>query len=278
MVPISRRAALSALSGLSVLAISSGVRSAMAATDAPRRITISAADGQNLSAFLSLPRQLPAPAVLTIHGSLGLTDWYKSQAAELAEAGFVALAVDLFPGQVAGDLDGEQRLIEAAFRDTAKTTENLAAWVNWLRCDPRTNGKVGIVGWSFGAWWALRASIAAVPDATVIYYGLRYGTPAANEMETVELARLKGPLLAHFGSLDSSTPAEQVDRFGGELSTAGNTFEIDWYSANHGFADLTKDAYDRSAAAAAWVRTVEFLRATLASPPILVNGAFHVER
>jgi carboxymethylenebutenolidase len=268
MVPISRRAALSALSGLSVLAISSGARSAMADTGAPQRIAISAADGQNLSAFLSLPRQLPAPAVLTIHGSLGLTDWYKSQAAELARAGFVALAVDLFPGQVAGDLDGEQRLIAAAFSDTAKTTENLAAWVDWLRCDPRTNGKVGIVGWSFGAWWALRASIAAAPDATVIYYGLRYRTPAAGEIETVELARLKGPLLAHFGKFDSSIPTEQVDRFRGEMSAAGKTFEIDWYPANHGFADLTKDAYDRSAAAAAWVRTVEFLRTTLASSPI----------
>jgi carboxymethylenebutenolidase len=249
----------------------------MADTGAPRRTTISAADGRNLSAFLSLPRQLPAPAVLTIHGSLGLTDWYKSQAAELAKEGFVALAVDLFPGQVAGDLDGEQRLIEAAFSDTAKTTETLASCVNWLRCDPRTNGKVGIVGWSFGAWWALRASIAAAPDATVIYYGLRCSAPAANKMETVELARLKGPLPAHFGKFDSSIPAEQVNRFRGEMSAAGKTFEIDWYLANHGFANPTVDAYDRSAAAVAWARTVEFLHTTLTSQT-LVDRPLHVER
>jgi len=145
----------------------------------PEFITINTPDGRQLNAFLSLPTELPAPAVLTIHGSLGLTDWYRSQAAEFAAAGFVGLAVDLFPGQLAWDLDGEQRLISEAFGDARRMTENIVDWVDWLRCDPRTNGKVGIVGWSFGAWWALRASIAAAPEATVLYYGLKYGHPVS---------------------------------------------------------------------------------------------------
>jgi carboxymethylenebutenolidase len=265
MVPVSRRSALSTVSG--VLVLLSGVRPAPADGDDVTHITIRSAGSRTLSAVLSLPRQLPAPAVLSIHGSLGLTSWYKSQAAELAKAGFVGLAVDLFPGQVARDLDGEQRLIAAASCDAMGTTETLADWVQWLRRDPRTNGKVGILGWSFGAWWALHASIAAASDATVIYYGLRYGAPAANETEVLELARLKGPLLAHFGAFDSSIPEEQVGRFRRELNAAKRTFEIDWYPANHGFADPTVDAYDRRAAALAWSRTVEFLRATLTSPP-----------
>lgn len=263
MVPVSRRAALSTVSG--ALAFSSGVRPAPADGDASERIAISSSGGRTLSAVLSMPRQMPAPAVLTIHGSLGLTAWYASQAAALAKVGFVGLAVDLFPGQVARDLDGEQRLIEAAFSDAARTTEALAAWLQWLRRDPRINGKVGIVGWSFGAWWALQASVAAASGATVIYYGLRYGAAAASE--TLELARLKGPLLAHFGKFDSSISATQVGRFRSALSEAGRTFEIDWYPANHGFADPTMDAYDRSAAVLAWMRTVAFLHAALASPP-----------
>src|SRR4030095_4388091 len=112
MVPISRRAALSGLSA--VLALSSGVRCAVADADASKRITIGSPYGRTLSAFLSLPRQLPAPAVLTIHGSLVLTDWYKSQAAELAEAGFVGLAVDLFPGEGGGGRGGQKRRIAGA--------------------------------------------------------------------------------------------------------------------------------------------------------------------
>jgi carboxymethylenebutenolidase len=204
---------------------------------------------------------------------LGLTDWYRSQAAEFAAAGFVGLAVDLFPGQLAWDLDGEQRLISEAFGDARRMTENLVDWVDWLRCDPRTNGKVGIVGWSFGAWWALRASIAAAPEATVLYYGLKYGHPGVRERETRELSQLKGPLLAHFGSFDTSIRLEQIDQSREELNAVRKSIEVDWYPANNGFADMTLDGYDRAAATAAWKRSIEFLRTSLASSPALADGA-----
>jgi carboxymethylenebutenolidase len=278
MNPISRRTVLSGLSACTAAALTSGVRLAKANAGPSQFIAIGSADGRQLNAFLSLPAQLPAPAVLTIHSSLGLTDWYRSQAAAFAEAGFVGLAVDLFPGQRAWDPDGEQRLIGEAFSDPKRTTQTLVDWVDWLRRDPRTNGKVAIVGWSFGAWWALSASIAAAPDATVMYYGLRYGHANAREQETIELSRLRGQLLAHFGSFDTSIPKAQIDQFRDELDALRKPIEIDWYPANNGFADQTLDGYDQAAAAAAWRRTVEFLHANLASSPVLTGGALHVER
>src|SRR5262249_7777490 len=119
---------------------------------------------------------------------------------------------------------------------------------------------------------------AAAPDATVMYYGLRYGHTNVREQETNELSKLRGRLLAHFGSFDTSIPKGQVDRFRGELEALGKSIEIDWYPANNGFADQTLDGYDRAAAAAAWGRTVEFLHANLASSPVLAGGAFHAER
>jgi carboxymethylenebutenolidase len=215
---------------------------------------------------------------LTIHGSLGLTDWYRSQAGAFAEEGFVGLAVDLFSGRLARNLDGEQHLIAEADANIRSTTEALVTWVNWLRNSPCTNGRVGVVGWSFGAWWALRASIAAAPEATVIYYGLKYGNPEHREKETGELRRLTGSLLAHFGEFDTSIPKDQVDRFQGELIAAGSSPQIHWHAADHGFANTALDGYDQAAAAAAWLRTVEFLRANLASPPGYLYGARHVER
>jgi len=278
MALISRRTALTILSAPPLMALASGVRSAMSEIDPAEPITISTDVGRSLTAFLSLPERLPAPAVLTIHGSLGLTDWYRAQAEALAREGFVALAVDLFAGRIARDLDGEQGLIDSTDRDAVGTTRSLADCVHWLRSDPRTNGRVGIVGWSFGAWWALRASIAAPTDATVLFYGLRSGASTAPEMETAELARLKGPLLAHFGAFDSSIPREQVDRFQRDLNAAGRSIEIDWHSADHGFANPTLDGYDQGAAAAAWRRTVEFLHTSLASSPALADGATHAER
>jgi carboxymethylenebutenolidase len=227
---------------------------------------IQASDGRRLTAFLSLPKHLPAPAVVTIHGSLGLTDWYRSQAAAFAREGFVGLAVELFPGRLAWDLDGERSLIADADRDIALMTDTLASWVDWLTCDPRTNGRVGVVGWSFGAWWALVASTARAVDATVLYYGLRYGDHDAAGAETAALARLRGPLLGLFGEGDQSIPRDRVERFREALTAARKSIEIDWYPAGHGFANMTLDAYDADSAAAAWRRAAAFLRTNLASP------------
>ena len=89
---------------------------------------------------------------------------------------------------------------------------------------------------------------------------------------------MKGPLLVHFGSFDTSIPIEQIDQFREELSALRKSIEIDWYPANNGFADMTLDGYDRAAATAAWKRSVEFLRMSLASSPALTDGALHVER
>ena len=165
---ISRRVLLSVLGGVPWAVVLSEVRPAHANASGLEPVVIRSPNGRYLRGFLSLPRYLPAPAVLTIHGSLGLTDWYKSRAAAFAEEGFVGLAVDLFPGQLAGTLDGEHRLIDEADSNPGFVTETLVTWVDWLRREPRTNGKVGIVGWSFGAWWALKASMATPADATIL--------------------------------------------------------------------------------------------------------------
>src|SRR5215831_8329560 len=195
----SRRAALSGFMGLCVDGLVSRVGRAAADATTPCSVTIGAGRRRVTKAFLSLPDRLPAPAVLTVHDSLGLSDWYKSQAQDLAREGFVGLAIDLFPGRLARDPDAEEQLIAAADRDRIATRNSLVACIDWLRRDPRTNGRVGVVGWSFGAWWALQASVAAPTDCTVIYYGLKYGVPGAAQKEIFDLSHLNGPLLGHFG-------------------------------------------------------------------------------
>ena len=43
------------------------------------------------------------PAMLVLHAEWGLTDWVKERTRQLAEQGYVALAVDLYRGRVAYD-------------------------------------------------------------------------------------------------------------------------------------------------------------------------------
>ena len=59
---------------------------------------------RTVSGFLAMP-QKPGryPALVVVHEWWGLTDWVKEQAQKLAEQGYIALAVDLYKGQVTTD-------------------------------------------------------------------------------------------------------------------------------------------------------------------------------
>ena len=73
--------------------------------DAPKTETVSFPNGTGaVSGFLATPDK-PGhyPALVVIHEWWGLTDWVKEQTQKLAEQGYVALAVDLYRGQVTSD-------------------------------------------------------------------------------------------------------------------------------------------------------------------------------
>src|SRR5262249_40610194 len=136
-----------------------------------------------------------------------------------------------------------------------KAAETLAAWVQWLKTDRRANGKVGLVGWSFGAEWAFRTAIAAPVDATVLYVGLILPSPK-------EVAQLHGPLLGHFAESDPSSRNERCV-LQSTLAKAGKSLAAYWYAGDHYFAFSNRPSYDKALADTAWTRTIEFLRANL---------------
>jgi carboxymethylenebutenolidase len=137
-------------------------------------------------------------------------------AAEFANEGFLALAVDLYDGRVATDPGTAQGLMQGT---DAAATETLIAWIDWLKSDARSTGKVGTVGWCFGGRWSLDASIAAPVDATVIYYG-------RVERTADDFRALNGPVLGHFAEQDQWIGKEMVDKFEAGMKQAGKPAEI----------------------------------------------------
>jgi carboxymethylenebutenolidase len=216
-------------------------------------VTISTPSGRQVKGALAKPGR-KAPAILLIHEWWGLNDQIKAVAAELANQGFLALACDLYDGVVTTDPANAGALMEAL--DQAKARETLVAWVEWLRKNPESTGKVATLGWCMGGGFSLAASIATPVDATVIYYG-RVDFPAE------ELARLKGPVLGHFAEKDGWINHPMVDPFVANLKKLGKKHEIYWYDADHAFANPTGQHYDKADAALAWSRTVAFLKANL---------------
>jgi len=246
-----RRAFLAGAASLplaTVLAFSDLTAAQAATTTA---IEIDTPSGGKASGVIAMPATLPAPAVVLIHEWWGLNDSIKAVAAELAELGYIAFAIDLHGGKVA-TTPQEARALTGAV-DGAVALEQLTAAVGFLRDHKDSNGKVGTIGWCFGGGWSLNTAIATPVDAAVIYYG--NVTRAA-----ADLAGVSGPVLGHFGTLDARINEAMVGGFQRAMAEAGKAdlLDVHWYTADHAFANPTGARYDEDDAALAWSRTQTF--------------------
>jgi carboxymethylenebutenolidase len=252
-----RRAFLAGVGALPLAAVLADPALAQSAAAKLEPVSIqTAVQNRTVSGFIARPAQLPAPAVILFHEWWGLNDQIKAVAAELAQLGYIAIAVDLFGKPPATTPEEAKALVSGI--DTAAVTDAVASWVYWARDLEDGTAKVGTIGWCFGGAWSLNASIAAPVDATVIYYG--------NVTRTVDqLKNLVGPVLGHFGTRDQSINKEMVEGFEKAMAEAGkaSSLTVYWYDADHAFANPTGARYDAEDAALAWKRTTNFFTANL---------------
>ena len=210
-------------------------------------------DRQEITGYLARPATACGSAVLVIHEWWGLNDNIRTMARRLADAGYLALAVDLYEGEVAEDRETARRLATRAREQTARGEENLRQALAYLRRELGAE-KVGVIGWCFGGGWSLATALDEPDgiDATVIYYGRLVTDPA-------ELAPLRSPVLGIFGALDGGIPVATVREFEAALAGLGKEAAIHVYEgADHAFANPTGTRYQPEAAEDAWAKTVAF--------------------
>jgi carboxymethylenebutenolidase len=249
-----RRRFLKGLTSLPLATVLASPRLAAAASAGLQEVTVKLLDGRTVKAALAKPQGQAQGSILLIHEWWGLNNQIKSVASEFANQGYTALAVDLYNGSVADSPDGARSLMQSV--DPKVATQTLGVWVQWLRENSLSGGKVATIGWCFGGGWSLNASLASPIDATVIYYG-RVNKTAA------ELASLKGPVLGHFATQDEWINKEMVSGFESAMDAAGKTYSNYWYDAQHAFANPTSARYDAADAVLAWQRTTDFLKRKL---------------
>ncbi|MEF8833353.1 MAG: dienelactone hydrolase family protein [Halofilum sp. (in: g-proteobacteria)] len=213
-------------------------------------------DGDPVSGYLARPRTGSGhfPAVLLIHEWWGLNDNIRAMARRFADAGYIALAVDLYEGETAKRPKRARSLMERAMERTDRLERNIEQAFYYLDVMPSTD-RVGSVGWCFGGGWSLRTALLFPKelDAGVIYYGQL-------ETDPDRLAPLEVPILGLFGSEDSVVPAETVREFGQVLTELEKPHEIHIYEgAGHAFANPSGENYEPDTAARAWARTTAFL-------------------
>ena len=215
----------------------------------PQLLTITTRAGRDASAMVAMPAKTPAPGMVLFHAFRGLTQEFIDFAEFYAEKGYIAVAPDLYKGEVTTDLTVAGQLMEAM--DEEECTDMAVSWVDWIRAHEGCSGKVGTVGWCLGGTWSLNTSVATPVDATVVYYG----SVAKTEEE---LSALESHVLGHFGTQDQYFGKDMVDAFEVEMKKAGKPFATYWYEADHAFANTGGPYYDKESAETADARTFSF--------------------
>ena len=229
-IDMRRRTMIKGVASLPLATILANPAYAEAVAEQLEEVNITTPGGRDVTAWLAVPETTPAPALVVIHEWWGLTDEVRAAAAEYAKEGYLALAIDLYQGKVGTTVQEAMGLRQAL--DVEASEDTVGAWVDYLRAEPRSTGKVGTVGWCFGGGWSLNTSLERPVDATVIYYG-------NVEKTAEELEALEGPVLGHFGTQDRMINDQMVAGFEAALKEAGKTYTIHWYDANHAFANPT---------------------------------------
>jgi carboxymethylenebutenolidase len=216
-------------------------------------------DGTQAQGYLARPAgDGPFPAVIVLQEWWGLNDHIKDVADRFAGAGFVALAPDLYHGQVASEPDEARKLVMGL--DLPRAVHEMVAAVNYLcgRADVRT---IGAIGFCMGGSLALLlASKTPRLGAVASFYGGR-------QLDDDDLMRIACPILAVYGGQDQGIPPALIEHQR-EIWTRTNVpHEIIVYTdAGHAFFNDTRpQAYDPSAASDVWERTLAFFHKQLQS-------------
>jgi len=206
-----------------------------------------------------------ATAILVIHEIFGLTDWARSVADQLAQAGYIAIAPDLLSG--AGPNGGGS----SEFTDRGSVgqaigklppeqiTADLNAVADYVAKLPASNGKVAVAGFCWGGGQSFRfATNRPGLAAAFVFYG-----PGPDSADAV--AKIKAPVYGFYGGNDArigaTIPKTQ------ELMKAANKFyePVNYEGAGHGFmragedptntVEANKKAHDE-----AWTRWLGLLK------------------
>lgn len=226
-------------------------------------IEVKAGD-RTVHAFVAFPeRKEKSPAVIVIHENKGLTDWVRSVADQLAEAGCIAIAPDLLSGigPEGGRTDSFES-VDAATKAIYKllqrqVTADLEALAEHALKLDACDGKLFVAGFCWGGSQTFElATRRKGLKAAFVFYG---GAPKEEEA----LARIECPVYGFYGESDARINAS-IPATTEAMKKLGKIFDpVVYAGAGHGFmrAGEAADASEanRKARREAWERLKKLL-------------------
>lgn len=223
-------------------------------------VVIVATEDGELPVHRWLPPSGTGPGILLLQEIFGISSYIRSRAADLAAAGYVVHAPELYWRLTDGGLDEdapdvlERGMALAGRLPWDEAVRDAQAALGALRSAPEVTGPVAIVGFCYGGGLGFAVAAQEAPNALVSYYGSALPT-------LLDLApQVRVPSLHHFGTADTYIPLDVVGRVRQAVQQVGPQVELELYEgAGHAFDNPSPMFHHAAASAQAWPRTLRFL-------------------
>ncbi|MBC7828539.1 MAG: dienelactone hydrolase family protein [Chitinophagaceae bacterium] len=174
------------------------------------------------------------PVVLVLPEWWGLVDYPKSRARQLAELGYLAMAVDIIGnGKTADNPEAAGTMTMPFYADAQMTLRRLNAAIAKIKTMPQADtSKVAAIGYCFGGGILLNTSrIGLDVDGVVSFHGSLNGTPVNKDL-------LKAKILVCHGAADSFVPEQDVVAFRKSMDSINANYVFKSYPyATHAFTN-----------------------------------------
>lgn len=214
------------------------------------------------------------PGMVVMMEAYGITSHIQGVCARLAKSGFVAVAPDIFHGEVLSYADSAKVMAKIPALNDEQILREIGATLDWLglqkNVDPQ---RLGIIGFCMGGRHAFYAN-CRYPEklkAAVGFYGGGIAAEGAKDRfgrtpPIAEADKMQAPVFLGYGADDQGIPPAEHARIAEKLSSLKKRYTLAVYpDAGHAFLCEERANYAPAAAARAWPEAIEFLRTELTS-------------
>jgi carboxymethylenebutenolidase len=225
--------------------------------------TVTTLDGASMAAYRALPQGPAKAAIVVIQEIFGVNAGIRRKCDSLAEAGYLAIAPDLFwrirPG-IELDPDVEAEMKEALGLlgpfDQDQGIRDIEATIRAARAEV-DGGKVGAVGYCLGGRLAYMTAARTDVDASVGYYAVGIDGLLG------EKHAIAHPLLLHIAGDDGFVDKATQEAMHAGLDDHPKVTLYDYPGEDHGFATEFGNRRSDAAARLADERTAAFFAENL---------------
>lgn len=192
--------------------------------------------GKNYKGYVSFNSNdtTKRPAILVIPEWWGMTDYPRMRAKQLAELGYVAMAVDMYgDAKVAANPQEAQAMATPYYKDPTLAKTMVDAALLKLKSFPETDtADIAGIGYCFGGFIILNAAKQGADlKGIVSFHGDLGGVPVNPNL-------LKSKVLICHGEADQFVTEDAVKAFKKSMDSAGVAFTFkDYPNATHAFTN-----------------------------------------